>query len=525
MFERKKLLIITLAISLALVITVVKGEDVTREEKLERKAYWMEVVEPKFSPYYIKVWEEDEPIGVASVIKKSDIGGFPSDGKRNAYSSEPELIRDTNVVEVRIHPSPPPGHYVWKVSPDLPQNLLISDDNRAEFRARIPGKYTFAPEYHTIEGEIIRLAQADEQVLENLSLKVRDKCRQHQWIDGCESAEVGKCKRNFGIGEQVDLSLIYDETGVPDMRRHWWTHSNHEAGDFIVNGSRHDEVNAQPLQYQANYEVGTETIEDIITVEFNPQEDPPGSGNVKNQQKDIISYIVVKPNWFIPVAYDDYQCKSDDIDSDPRVCSDIGKYGIEGDKSIGIGAGYYLSLLPSDACFRNLLVRENFTGLGNPLGPNNCFKITWPNGKTGCVKLGDYGDGTIWILNDALGVALFDFDKNIFRDKAYTGLWPKEAMNNGKPIYQLPVKIKIEWAKVGINVWTEMGFSGFCNYFNKQYKAKARRVVDRITESDSETRYQGYKNPCATPAEGMKGYYVEGHWRGPWEREPLEVLE
>ncbi len=210
----------------------------------------------------------------------------------------------------------------------------------------------------------------------------------------------------------------------------------------------------------------------------------------------------------------DMECASGE--QDQTYCSYIGQYGQQGNfltgKSIGVDAGFYLDIEPTQACFKKIGLRENFN-YGNSLGENYCINWVWPKGETFCIPLSGSSLGTIIIYNYP--------NQNFYRDKAVTNLWPKELMNGVRAPFKFPVSIRIEWTKDknAVNpVWNELGNSGFCAIFYPNKTANARRVIDKLSENDSPGNPDGPANPCADNGNSL--YYTTTSQRGPWVMEP-----
>ncbi len=546
MAGRAKPLIIAVVILFTFMITIAYGIEITREEPLEREAIWLELIEPKFTPYYINVWDSDGGVTVAA--RTSEPISFSARDSEDTQLDEPELVRNYGIVKAQIHPLNTSGHYSFKIIPDYPENQFstdISNPGTATFRASVPGSYRIVPEFYTSDGKLIVVSKGPEEPnqdemfeanLTTFSIKVKDTCRRKVYQVDCESEETNQnCKNIFGVNEIVEFNIIMGDSLLQTFRGDW-THSNIDAGDFGYNdvyavdpgstsmayprvlAEAHEYINDAIPMFQAST---TANIADTITVKFNKRAGHDGEPLIVARQKETYNFKISEPKYFIPVDYDpaihpDYVQPCNSGERGTKYCSDLNAYGPEGDistgQSMGINAGYYLKLEPSQACFRNILIRDNFTNCGNTLGPNNCIKWVWPNGETYCPALGTTEGDTSGTI--PIGIWEMNFD-NIYRDKAKTGLFPLQLMNEVAEIYKYPVRIKIEWKSTlsSAGSWKNIGRSGFCAYFHPNGQANARRVVDRIGDGDT----LGYpENPCNNNIDAL--YYTESSLKGPWLR-------
>ncbi len=432
-------------------------------------------------------------------------------------------------IVVAIHPPDTPGHYSFEVTPDYPENQLIVDSvnpGRATFRTAVFGEFSITPKFHTTDGKVIFLAQGsidgDETskaiTTKTFSLRVKDTCQTLVKQVDCIAEQTNKnCKNFFGIGEEINFYIHEKNPDTPSGIFALWKHSNPNAGAFLCEGdtntdpptpahSCNEVTKGSPVKFNVSY---TPNSDDTVTAYFFRYVD---NGQVYYRFKDEYQFKVVEPNLLIPRKYKPTADECASGEQDETYCSYIGNYGEEGDittgKSIGVDAGYYLDLEPSQACFDNIDIRENFN-YGNDMGSNYCMKWNWPNNESFCFEMEASSEGTIPVTRFP--------GHTFYRDKAVTSIWPKELMNGVIDTFQYHVSIKIEWTedKDAPNpVWNELGNSGFCAYFYPNGSANARRVIDKLSENDSPGNPDGPTHPCAENGNSL--YYTTTSPRGPW---------
>ncbi len=213
MAGRVKPLIIVVVILFTFMITIAYGIEITREEPLEREAIWLELIEPKITPYYVNVWDPDFNVSVAA-----HTSGPVASSIRDAEDDipgEPVLVKNYMDIVVAIHPPDTPGHYSFEVTPDYPENQLIVDSvnpGRATFRTAVFGEFSITPKFHTTDGKVIFLAQGSvfpdptskSIPTEAYSLKVSDECEANvRKVDCLHEGTNQHCKNIFGVGEQI----------------------------------------------------------------------------------------------------------------------------------------------------------------------------------------------------------------------------------------------------------------------------------------------------------------------------------